>query len=141
MSLRLIPAVHRATHQIGLCIERSRVGGVNQAEAHILSHLAEHGEATITQLHLALAHKRSTLTSILDRLVARRLATRRESPGDGRVVVVGLTRRGRSLAGRVYRLLERLEREALGSGGAKQLQSMLAILDGLERRAASLGGD
>src|SRR2546430_15307206 len=68
MPLRLVPPIHRATHRIGLYLAGLRDDGLSQGEAHILALLATSAPATIADLHRGLAHKRSTLTSILDRL-------------------------------------------------------------------------
>ena len=73
MSLRLVPPIHRATHRIGLYLADLREDGLSQGEAHILALLATSAPATIAELHRGLAHKRSTLTSILDRLRGSRL--------------------------------------------------------------------
>src|SRR5213083_1590094 len=81
MPLRLIPPIHRATHRIGLYLAGVREDGLSQGEAHILALLATSAPATIADLHRGLAHKRSTLTSILDRLadleqaIARRVTS------------------------------------------------------------------
>src|SRR5258708_7338833 len=71
MALRLVPRIHRATHRIGLYLADLREFGLSQGEAHILAQLAASGPGTVADLHRGLAHKRSTLTSILDRLEAR----------------------------------------------------------------------
>ena len=71
MPLQLVPPIHRATHRIGLYLAELRDHGLSQGEAHILALLATAAPATIADLHRSLAHKRSTLTSILDRLTAR----------------------------------------------------------------------
>src|SRR5260221_459753 len=71
MSLRLVPHIHRATHRIGLYLAHLREDGLSQGEAHILALLASSGPATIAELHRGLAHKRSTLTSILGRRADR----------------------------------------------------------------------
>ena len=73
MALRLIPHIHRATHRIGMHIAGLDDPSVNQAEAHVLAHLASAGESTIGQVHRAFGHKRSTLTSILDILLICRV--------------------------------------------------------------------
>jgi DNA-binding MarR family transcriptional regulator len=112
--LRLIPAIHRATHAIALYLEQSREHSVSQAEAHILAHLAADGAATVAEIHRTFGHKRSTLTSILDRLDARGLVTREVSPDDRRSFVVKLTRPGKTLAAKVYSHLEELELQVLG---------------------------
>jgi hypothetical protein len=51
-----------------------REGALSQGEAHILALLAHSSPANIADLHRGLAHKRSTLTSILDRLVGYQIS-------------------------------------------------------------------
>src|SRR5262249_36526006 len=80
--LAFVPSIHRATHRIGLYLAALREDGLSQGEAHILADLATSSPATIKDLHRGLAHKRSTLTSILDRLVDRGLITREVGPAD-----------------------------------------------------------
>lgn len=142
MPLRLIPAIHRATHTIGLYLEQLQELGVTQAEAHILSHLADAGPSSVSELHAAFAHRRSTLTSILDRLVARRLVTREIGEHDRRTFIVSLTRSGRPLAARVSRALERLEKRALHRSSKASLQRILTVLAAVETAATSakIGG-
>ena len=88
--------------------------GLSQGEAHILAHLATSGPTSIADLHRGLAHKRSTLTSILDRLADRGFITRQVAPTDRRTFIVTPTARGRQVAGRVHRHLDALEK-AVGS--------------------------
>lgn len=109
MTLRLVPALHRATHAVAILLDRAPQLGVTQAEAHVLAHLADGGQATVAEIHQAFGHKRSTLTSILDRLEARALITREVSADDRRSFVVALTRQGRSLAAKVAAHLEAFE--------------------------------
>ena len=114
MPLRFVPPIHRATHRIGLYLADLREYGLSQGEAHILAHLASSGPTSIAELHRGLAHKRSTLTSILDRLAARGFVTRQVATTDRRTFIVTLTARGRQVAGRVHRHLDALEK-AVGS--------------------------
>ena len=137
MPLKLIPAIHRVTHQIGLFLERAADLRVTQAEAHILAHLAEHGPSTVAELHRALAHKRSTLTSILDRLTARRLVTRKVSAHDRRSFVIALTAEGGRLARRVLASLEALEAAATVGPGGADVSALQALLARLEESAAA----
>ena len=104
----MIADIQRATHLIGLHLERAELG-VTQAEAHLLAHL-HGGEATVGELHRAFGHKRSTLTSVLDRLESRGYVTREVNPDDRRSFVVALTREGGRVARRVTRVLDDLER-------------------------------
>src|SRR5438105_1912792 len=104
--ISLVPAVHRAAHRIALLLEPL---GVTQGEAHVLAALHEAGEATIGALHHHLGHRRSTLTSIVDRLEDARLVVRTAHPTDGRSIVVRLTTRGRRGAATVHAVFHRLE--------------------------------
>src|SRR5205085_2046755 len=110
MPLRFIHPIHRATHRIGLYIDELREPRLTQGEAHILALLGESSPARVADLHRGLAHKRSTLTSILDRLAERNLITRKVGEDDRRTFVVGLTTEGRRVARRVRNHLADLER-------------------------------
>jgi DNA-binding MarR family transcriptional regulator len=129
MLLRFIPQVHRTTHRIGLHIERLGRPGVTQAEAHILAHLSSAGRATIADVHRAFAHKRSTLTSILDRLEERKLIVRTSDARDRRTFVISLTRQGRALARRVSRHLAAFEARVLKAAPASDVKAFIRVLE------------
>jgi DNA-binding MarR family transcriptional regulator len=141
MQLLLIPAIHRATHRIGLYLALLREHGLSQGEAHILAHLARSGPATVGKLHEVLAHKRSTLTSILDRLVLRGLVTRDADTKDRRTFVVALTRTGKRVATETHRHLLGLEQAVRRKFTADALDTFVAVLaaieEAAERRTAS----
>lgn len=141
MPLRLIPSIHRATHQIALYLDRLENLGVTQAEAHILAHLASSGDSTVADLHRAFGHKRSTLTSILDRLAARELVTREVSETDRRSFVVSLTRSGQPIAATVLDRLSTLEWRALASVPKEAMTNLLAALARIEEAAAMASGE
>jgi DNA-binding MarR family transcriptional regulator len=113
MSSRLVPPIHRATHRIGLYLADLCDDGLSQGEAHILALLATSAPATIAELHRGLAHKRSTLTSILDRLADRGFITREVGADDRRTFVITPTAKGRQVARRVHWHLADLE-DAVG---------------------------
>jgi len=138
MRLGLVLGIHRATHRIGLFLQEY-AHGITQAEAHILCQLYESGNSSIAELHRAFAHKRSTLTSVLDRLNERGLVMRSVSPRDRRSFVVSLTRAGRKEAARVHALLEVLEKKVLQHSDPRAMDSFGRVLEALER-AASAGG-
>ena len=140
MRLQLIPAIHRATHRIGLYLAELREHGLTQGEAHILAHLAQAGSATVGELHKVLAHKRSTLTSILDRLVERGLVTRKTGEDDRRTFVVELTRQGKSAAREIHRHLLDLEQSVKRGFSAAALDNFLAVLAAVEGAAARRAG-
>jgi DNA-binding MarR family transcriptional regulator len=130
--LRLIPEIHRATHRIGIFLDSL---GITQGEGHILSHLAASGDTTIAELHRALAHRRSTLTSILDRLAERQFITRESDPKDRRSFVVRLSKKGKTVAAQVHRELAHVEESALKGITGGQYQSIVKVLQALEKSA------
>ncbi len=120
--LQLIPNVHRATHRIGLHIAKCPGVSVSQGEAHILAHLHAQGDSTIAELFAALEHKRSTLTSILDRLAERKFVTRESDSRDRRSFVVKLTPGGARAASKIHQHLEKMEQRALTGVSAADLK-------------------
>jgi DNA-binding MarR family transcriptional regulator len=130
--LRLIPEIHRATHRIGIYLDSL---GITQGEGHILSHLAACGDATIAELHRALAHRRSTLTSILDRLAERQYITRESDPDDRRSFIVRLSAKGKAVATRVHHELAHIEGSALKGVSGQQFHSVVKVLQALEKTA------
>src|SRR5262245_6338979 len=135
MPLRLIHPVHRATHRIGLYVDDLRERGLTQGEAHILAMLAHSDPANIADLHRGLAHKRSTLTSILDRLAGRGLITRAVGETDRRTFVVRSTAKGRKLAQRVQRHLFALERAVVHRVSAADIKGFNKVVAALEQEA------
>lgn len=135
MPLRFVHPIHRATHRIGLYLDDLRERGLTQGEAHILALLAYSRWANVADLHHGLAHKRSTLTSILDRLARRRLVTRAVGQKDRRTFVVRLTAKGRRLAQRVQRHLRSLERAVARRVSATDIKRFIKVLTALEQEA------
>jgi DNA-binding MarR family transcriptional regulator len=127
--LSLIPRLHRATHAVALALAAEPELDVNQAEAHVLAHLRETRDARISELHRRFGHRRSTLTSVLDRLEERGLIERASDPDDRRSFVITLTADGRAVAARVHRLLAAIERDALDGLSSAQRQLVADALD------------
>jgi DNA-binding MarR family transcriptional regulator len=135
MPLRLVPPIHRATHRIGLYLADLRDDSLSQGEAHILALLATSGPATIAELHAGLAHKPSTLTSILDRLAERGFVTREVGAADRRTFVVTPTAKGRRVAERVLRHLTALERAAAARVSNDDVRGFMKVIAAVEDEA------
>jgi DNA-binding MarR family transcriptional regulator len=140
--LRLVPPIHRATHRIGLYLADLKRHRLSQGEAHILARLARSSPATVGELHTDLAHKRSTLTSILDRLVERGLVTRQAGVVDRRAFIIDTTAKGRRVAGEVGRHLAALEAAVGRQVTAAEINAFLKVLAAVEEEArkATRGG-
>jgi len=135
MPLHFIHPIHRATHRIGLYLGELREEDLSQGEAHILALLADSSPAHVGDLHRGLAHKRSTLTSILDRLTDRGLVTRKVSPSDRRSFVIMLTAKGWKLARRVSRHLSNLERAVTRRVSAADIRGFNNLVAAVEEEA------
>jgi len=135
LPLRLVPSIHRATHRIGLYLADLRDDGLSQGEAHILALLATSGPATIADLHRGLAHKRSTLTSILDRLADRGFITRDVGADDRRTFLISPTASGRRAALRVHKHLAELEQAVARRITSADIRGFKAVLAAVEEEA------
>jgi DNA-binding MarR family transcriptional regulator len=135
MPLHFVHPVHRATHRIGVYLDDLRERGLTQGEAHILALLAHSAPANVADLHRSLAHKRSTLTSILDRLAKRGLITREVGKTDRRTFLIMLTAKGRKLARRVSRHLSDLERGVVRRVSAADIKGFSKVVAALEQEA------
>ena len=135
MPLRLVPPIHRATHRIGLYLSAAGGGSLSQGEAHILALLASGSPATIADLHRGLAHKRSTLTSILDRLADRGLITRTVGTEDRRTFLIAPTAAGRTVAAKVERDLVDLERAVARRVTSAEVAAFLKVVSAVEEEA------
>ncbi|HEU4782626.1 MAG TPA: MarR family transcriptional regulator [Ktedonobacterales bacterium] len=130
---RLAPTLEHATHALGLWVERAfRDVGLMQAEAHVLAYLARHPNAAINDLHTSFGHKRSTLTSILDRLEARGWVRRLPHPNSRRLVAVELTEAGQAIGERVSGALATIEERVRAKVGETAIGDFLAVIHALE---------
>lgn len=128
VTLHLLPAIQRASHAISAFVDIHTRLRVTQSEAHILAQLAEREVLTVGQIHAAFGHKRSTLTSILNRLEDRGLVTCQVNAADKRSFLIGLTPPGETLARELHEKLENLEKEILDAFSARDQKSALWIL-------------
>jgi DNA-binding MarR family transcriptional regulator len=129
----LIPALERATHAVGLWIDRAfRNQRLTQAEGHILAYLAHHPLSTINDLHRSFGHKRSTLTSLLDRLEGRGWIRRQPYPISRRLVQVELTASGRQVGEQVDAALRDLEQRVMARIGAADAVACLRVIHTLQ---------
>jgi len=135
MPLRLVPRIHRATHRIGLYLADLREFGLSQGESHILAQLAASGPATIADLHRGLAHKRSTLTSILDRLVDRGFVTRTVGASDRRTFLITPTAKGKRVAQQVHDHLTDLERAIARRVTSEDVRGFIKVIAAVEGEA------
>lgn len=128
MTLELIPRLQKAAYLLSVYLERfKRDFGVTQPEAQVLAYLDGRRACSIADLQRHLGPKPSTLTSVLDRLVARGLIVREPRADDRRSFDVILTRAGTRPAAAIHAALERLEARLVRRTTRKEI-SVIRIL-------------
>jgi DNA-binding MarR family transcriptional regulator len=134
---RLVPALHRAVHAIAVFLDRE-LGELEltQADAHVLAHLAASGPRTVGELHRGFGHRRSTLTSVLDRLEARGYVSRELNPSDRRTFLIISTAEGTKVGRQVLAVLAGLEEAGLTDVSAQDVAAFRRVLAAIEAAAS-----
>ncbi|HEX3455501.1 MAG TPA: MarR family transcriptional regulator [Gaiellaceae bacterium] len=128
----MIEDIERATHLVAVHLERAAGDlGVTQAEAHVLAQLARRGTLTVAVLHHEFGHKRSTLTSVLDRLESRGLVQRTVHPADRRSFLVEPTPAGKRAGEAVVRVVDELEARIRSHVTERDVAGVRAVADAL----------
>jgi DNA-binding MarR family transcriptional regulator len=132
MPLQFLSPIHKASRQISIYLERATIElGVSPAEGHLLSYLRTYAPCPLSELERVFGHKRSTLTSMLDRLSDRGLLTRHVNPDDRRSFTIELTPDGRKLAGKLQKLLEGFEQSLKERISDKQMAGFHAVMEAI----------
>src|SRR5215813_2558134 len=90
--------------------------------------LQRHGERTMSELAEDLGAPLSTASGIGERLARRGLVKRQRRPDDRRVVVVRLTRKGETVAGKLRQQVDGLMRRVTGALTEEELAQFLALV-------------
>ena len=135
--LVVLSPIHRALRQVDLCLERPvRNLGVSNTEGHLLTYLANYAPCPISELHRVFGLKRSTLTSLLDRLESRDLVRRTLHPEDRRSLMVILRPEGGRLARKINAVLKGFEARVLAEVKPGHLAGFRRVLEAVEKVAA-----
>jgi DNA-binding MarR family transcriptional regulator len=113
--------------------------GVTGVQALALLFLAEADDVTSVHLGKRLQLDSATLTGLLDRLVAARLAQRRADPADRRAIRILLTDSGNAVARRIKALMADANRDFLKALTPEEGMILKALLKkvGRESKATS----
>ncbi len=109
---------------------------VQATEGHLLSFLARYSPTSCGELRRVFGVKPSTLTSLLDRLVARDLATREVDADDRRSFLVAPTAEGRRLARRIDRNVRAFEGRLRARVSEVELRGFQAVMDAIAAETA-----
>jgi DNA-binding MarR family transcriptional regulator len=107
--------------------------GISVSQCHALEALGRAGELTMSALASQMQLSVSTVTRVVDQLVARGLAQRGEDAEDRRVCCVEPTPEGRELLGRISAELLEGETAILAKLPAEHRESVIHALEELSR--------
>ena len=107
--------------------------GVSSLEAQALSQLNRSGGSSVSELQKTLGARRSTLTSVLDRLSERRMIKREISSNDRRSFFVRLTPKGNKTSDKISEVMKRFEKSISSELSARQIQGFQAALEAINR--------
>ncbi|MHC4082106.1 MAG: MarR family winged helix-turn-helix transcriptional regulator [Planctomycetota bacterium] len=112
--------------------------GLSVSQCYTLEALEAHGPATMGELASRMFLELSSMTRIVDRLVADKLASRAADPTDRRVCRVQITRQGRALVSRVrselIREQELMLREIPAGSREAVISAMSHLLSAFKQR-------
>jgi DNA-binding MarR family transcriptional regulator len=132
--LRFLSPIHRASRQIGIHLSGEVLPlQLATPEAHLLSYLRSYAPCAISVLHRVLGLRRTTLTSMLDRLERRDLVRRELSASDRRSFLVHLTPAGTELAEAVQRPVDELERRIGAEISPEDLRGFDRVMEAITR--------
>lgn len=110
----------------------ARIGaGLTMTQWAALAKLAEAGPCSQNRLGRLTAMDVATIKGVIDRLTARGLTETGRDPGDGRRLIVRLTRAGQQAVEKLAPEALRVTEETLAPLTAKERATLLALLDRL----------
>ena len=130
--LRILSPIHRATRQIHLHLEKE-VGahGLATVEGHLLTYLLSYEPSSIAALLRVFGLKRSTMTSMLDRLESAGLVERKSNAQDRRSWLVELTGEGREKARVIRKIVDKFESEVIARITPENLECFEQVIEAI----------
>ena len=132
MPLLFLSPLHRATRQIGIHLSAKVAPfGLQGVEGHLLSFLRSYAPVPISELGRVFGLKKSTLTSLLDRLETRGLLVREPHPRDRRSILIRPTSAGVQLGDEVQRPVDTLEHDIRAAITDEDLRGFHRVLEAI----------
>jgi MarR family 2-MHQ and catechol resistance regulon transcriptional repressor len=113
--------------------------GIDDTDFRILEALLNKGPLPVNTIGPKVFLTPGSISVAIDRLLARGLVSRVESPKDRRVRIVSLTARGKDLIAPVFRKHAAEIRKVFADASPKELRNLETLLKKIGKRAESLG--
>jgi len=127
----ILSPLHKAYRQAMLYMESLDCGmnaGVSSSEIHILAYIRRFGPCATSEIGRVFGHKKSTVTSMLDRLAEKGYITREVNPADRRSFILAIRPEGEAVAKSAGALVERFERAVAARVSEEDLQGFRHVL-------------
>jgi len=121
-------AIYLNTESRRLAREQCARHNITATQLNVIKLLQAVGDLSLSQLGKRIAATNSTVTGIIDRMVAAKLVAREQSPDDRRVWKIKLTDDGRALARRIEVAPWDLLRAALAALPRTELDALVAAM-------------
>ena len=118
-------------HKQGLLV------GVSKPEIFLIHALGEAGRLNMTELARRMSVALSTVTGIVDRLIARGCVIRDRTEKDRRVVFVELTEKGREMFQQDRRAQQKVAMEVLSNLSEAEQEELVSLVGKLSRKLDS----
>jgi MarR family transcriptional regulator, 2-MHQ and catechol-resistance regulon repressor len=113
--------------------------GIDDTDFRILEALLNKGPLPVNTIGPKVFLTPGSISVAIDRLLARGLVSRVESPQDRRVRIVSLTAKGQELIAPVFRKHAAEIRKVFADASPKELRTLETILKKIGKRAENLG--
>jgi len=113
--------------------------GIDDTDFRILEVLLRKGPLPVNTIGPKVFLTPGSISTAVDRLVARGLVNRVESPEDRRVRIVSLTTKGKGLIAPIFRKHAAEIAKVFADASPKELRALETILKKIGKRAESLG--
>jgi len=113
--------------------------GIDDTDFRILEALLNKGPLPVNTIGPKVFLTPGSISTAVDRLVARGLVNRIESPEDRRIRLVSLTAKGKALISPIFRKHATEIKKVFADASPKELRALEATLKKIGKRAESLG--
>lgn len=125
----ILSPLHKAYRQAMLYMEGNGCdAGVSSSEVHIVAYIKRFGPCPMSELSRVFGHKKSTVTSMLDRLTERGFISREVNPKDRRSFLLAILPEGEMVARNAGAVVERFEQAVVERISEKDMQGFRNVL-------------
>lgn len=125
----ILSPLHKAYRQAMLYMETGECdSGASSSEVHIIAYVKRFGPCPMSELSRVFGHKKSTVTSMLDRLTEKGYISREVNPADRRSFVLEVLPEGEAVAKAAGAVVERFERDVLAKVSEEDMQGFRNVL-------------